>query len=730
MVDQTIEIKLVLRDELSRQLAPVTQALRELQATRINAPVIGMQRLGAASQVLHREFSSLARLTFGGLIGGGVVAGIYNTVKAIGDLARENLALRYSAEGLGVHPEFLEQMQDGLQALGMSAEQASSSVSSAINTLREAEVKGTKSGLFGALEKGAHGSGLRLWREIREQMAGPEGAEGAFKFLITRMRDMNPSGQRGLMKHLGLSSLAFKDLQEVLPQLNKRIQLSREESVKLQVANTNFGINMGNVGRILGSAVMPGLAKITKAFSDYLQTEAGKKFAAELKEWSTSVGDAIDKWVREGGLQKEIDGIKQAVQDVKDAMAGADVVIQRIGTEWEDLINGLTETGFVDWLKDVATWLGIIGPDLDEGKVTLLERAAAALKDIMASKRTRQDELEAGDWQLFREDWERSLMPPGTAPTPRFVPQGVPRATPQSGEGQPKSEQERRADLAHEKNERDALTRELRDATYAMAKFNDYTAPGGPEGSADGRSGYGAGLPLAPSFDISSVLGPAGGGKKNRPWPTLPSSATSLSAIPGSVRPAQSSGYGFASWYGNRPDLGFRDDEDKGRKGVSEREQGIALGPRETLGQHHYLTDPHTGLTHVTKQTDTGPNIRTQKLVDIHASQLERMGYSAQTFPSGRGIWGVAPTNFEKPELWAGRSGSFDEEGMSGITRAQAREASGGGTINGSATVDIDVSGLGGGESRSDSLFKPSPLGGAVQMQNAQHVPNNQLSFQ
>ena len=82
------------------------------------------------------------------------------------------------------------------------------------------------------------------------------------------------------------------------------------------------------------------------------------------------------------------------------------------------------------------------------------------------------------------------------------------------------------------------------------------------------------------------------------------------------------------------------------------------------------------------------------------------------------------------PQPWSRHGGSgMDAAGFSSITRAQTGE-SGGGSINGSATVDIDVSGLGGGESRSDSLFKPSPLGGAVQMQNAQHVPNNLQSFQ
>ena len=718
MADQTIAIRLILRDELSRPLADIQRQIDRLAGANLGLGRNQFVQFGGAVRAAHRELSTLARLSVGGLIGGGVVASIVGVSKALGDMARQGLQLRYQAEALRVSPQFLERMTDGLTALGESASEASSSVKNAIEAFREAEVKGTESALFKRLEKGVRGTGVVLWRQLREQLRGPDGAEGAFRWLVERMRTMHPTGQRALMQQLGLSSLAFKDLQEVLPQLHKRLQLPREEMLRLNIANTNFEIAMGNIGRQLGAAVMPGLAKVTKALSDWLQTNDGKEFAKQVKEWSDSLGSAVAKWIKEGGLKKEVDALKQVVKDIKEAFAGADEVIKAIGEEWTDLVNGLAETGFVQWLHDVAEALGLINKDDLEGKVTLLQWAADLIDKLLFNQRTRGDEIIQGPQTV--------PVPPNLAIPPRFVPQGVPKPQPQSGEGQPKTEQERRADMQEEKNQRELLKNEFALLTDELKQINQYIPIGGPQGTADGSSGYGAGVSgadLVPGLR-DYILGPAGGGPKNRPLPQLPFLATALSRLAGTPRPAQTSGLGFASWYGNRPDLGFVDREDRGRQGVSERDQGIALGTTAGLGNYHYLSDPHTGLTHVVKQTDTGPNIRTQKLLDIHASQLARMGYTAKSFPSGRGLWGVQPTGFEKWD--PGRGGAMDE-GESNLLRQLAPQSS---RVSGNATVDIDVGGLSEPARDPSSLFRPQPLEGSVQMQNATHAYHNPLSYQ
>lgn len=729
MANQTIDIKLVVSEEVSKQLAPLAAEIKSFHSaisSGADRSGAAMQKFGGAVRLVHREFSTLTRLTLGGLVGGGVVAGIVAASKALGDMGRQAQQLHYQAQALGTTPAFLEQMSDGLLALGVDAETAKRDVQGVMSTLRDAETYGTKSQLFQALEKGVYGSGKQLWREIQQQMAGPEGAEGAFKFLISRIDQMKPSGQRAMLKALNLSSLAFRDLKEVLPQLHKRIQLSREETQRLAVANANFEISAGNIGRILGSAVMPGLEKVTTAFAKFLQTENGKKFAEQLRTWSDSLGTAIADWIKDegpDGLNANIQALKKEVGELKTIFLAADKVIKGIGG-WKWILVGLVASAFIPWLWGVHRVLGAL---LAYPGVTLLLTALAGAawmlnKDFGAEvtdPETRKRMAPGGDlekapttyYEFFKQFMQDVLKGNidllGHGATPQ----------PQSGTGLPKSDQERRADIEGENRERMALLNEIKDATASVAHVNDWFGIGGPEGSNDGGSGF--------QFDTSSILGPAGGGKSNRPWPTLPAHATPLSRIPGTDRPAQTSGQGFASFYGNRPDLGFVDTGDKGRKGVSERDQGIALGSAATLGDYHYLTDPHTGLTHVAQQTDTGPNIRTQALTDIHASQLNRMGYTKDTFPNKRGIWDVQPAfpSFKK------ESSGLDYRSNYGSSLAGALASESGGR-GGSATVDIDVGGLGQSERDPSELFKPQPLDGAIQMQNATHQANNSLSFQ
>jgi hypothetical protein len=406
---------------------------------------------------------------------------------------------------------------------------------------------------------------------------------------------------------------------------------------------------------------------------------------------------------------------------LKKSFEGANPVVEAMGG-WAPSLKALVAIGLALWLAQVAGSLAALGrfrwlfPYLGvllylADKLGEKERDAVPGMDLEFNPfgkpggKTIWDRLRERGGGSIWEGLKDSFKLPWEPDSSKGGAPGVPGATPQSGQG--KTEQEQKADQAQERYARRELTDEFKDLRYSVAKLNDYLLVGGPEGSADGSSGF--------QFDTTSVLGPAGGGKKNRPWPVLPASATPLSQMWSNVkglfgnRPVQSSGTGFASWYGNRPDLGFVDPEDKGRKGVREQDQGIALGLLSTLGQYHYLTDPHTGLTHVVRQTDTGPNIRTQALLDIHASQLNRMGYTKATFPNKTGLWNVAPAGFGQKgqeAAWAGRGGGMDE---SDFTTPALREAMGLGGTTSQANIDIDVSSLAKG-TRSDNLFRPTQV--------------------
>lgn len=720
MADQKIEIKLVIAEEVSRQLAPLAAEVKAFHANtaqgaeRVHA---SMTRLGGVVRVVHREFSTLSRLTLGGLVGGGVVAGIVAASKALGDMARQGQQLRYQAEALGTTPAFLETMSDGLLALGVDASTAAHDVQSVIGTLRDAETHGNKSSLFKALEHGVGGSGLRLWREIRQQMAGPEGAEGAFKFLISRMQNMAPTGQRAMLKALGISSLAFKDLKEVLPQLHKRMQLPREETQRLAVANANWQIEMGNVGRMLGKEVMPGLEKIMTALSAYLRTENGKKFAKEIGEWASKIGDAVAAWISQGGLQKSMEALGAAVTFLTTAFGEANEVIVGIGTAWKEMIDDLVATDFVQWLKDVAEALDL----LDIG---LLDKAGELMKNLFGSGKTQGGGEGSPDVWRLDPNGNRipakppDVIPPSLAPQPRFVPQGVPRPDPTSGEGKQKSEQERRADIEIENRERTALLTEMKELTASVGQVVDYFQIGGPEGSADGRSGFGAGVTVPNDLSPGAFQTMFGGGSFGGHYQTVVDTAQKH-GIPPSL---MASIFGVETGYGKSNAVrSFNNPAGLMGGGFMNR----TFQKFESLGE---------GI-------DAAGRVQ-KRIYEGGGRAIAGMGaIYAPTGKGGRPV-GNDPNNTNR--LWPGLVGGiqskltdrgYDPGGLqdaepSPIIRSLAAEGGGGGGMGGSATVDIDVGGLGKPARNPAELFKPQPLDGAIQMQNVTHQQHNPLSFQ
>ena len=169
-----------------------------------------------------------------------------------------------------------------------------------------------------------------------------------------------------------------------------------------------------------------------------------------------------------------------------------------MGLSWPGVMKALVATGFALWLTSVAAQLALIARI--PGVVAILTALGAAawfsIRTWPTRSRIRMSVGKAKNPERRRagaHSFGNSLTTSRTATSTSSARAIRTSRNHRAARARPRSQAERRADLAHEKGERDALTRELRDATYAMAKFNDYTAPGGPEGSSDGRSGYGAG---------------------------------------------------------------------------------------------------------------------------------------------------------------------------------------------------------------------------------------------
>jgi hypothetical protein len=159
-------------------------------------------------------------------------------------------------------------------------------------------------------------------------------------------------------------------------------------------------------------------------------------------------------------------------------------------------------------------------------------------------------------------------------------------------------------------------------------------------------------------------------------YPILSAAATPLAPqFPGEATySGVSRGRGVASWFGMDPRFQTQVDPSdpfgSNALRVPERFQGISLSTGksgelgtsgQTLGQQHYVYDPNTGLTYVKQQTDVGPGVRTQKLVDVSAAMAARIetasgatGYTKKTFEEMQGKvergeiapWEVSPTGF------------------------------------------------------------------------------------
>jgi hypothetical protein len=719
MADQKIEIKLVIAEEVSRQLAPLAAEIKAFHtaaasgAERVHG---SMNRLGGVVRVVHREFSTLARLTLGGIVGGGVVAGIVATSKALGDMARQGMQLRYQAEALGTTPQFLERMSDGLLALGVDAATAARDVQSVMGTLRDAETHGTKSSLFKALEHGVGGSGIRLWNQIKQQMAGPEGAEGAFKWLIGRMQNMAPTGQRAMLKALGISSLAFKDLKEVLPQLHKRIQLLPGEMQSLAVANANWQIEIGNVGRILGSALMPAIEKITTSFSKYLQSDAGKKFTKEISEWAGKIGDAVAGWISDkgpDGLDANLKSLKTAIGSLQEGFNAADKVIKDMGGSWTGVFTALVATGFVVWLGSLLMALRAIAPFAKTLSVLVAAYYAAKWFKEWSGGNEREKVLEKGprleDIPGLTPEQRENLS---RGPKRYYFPGGDrARPQPQSGEGAPKTDQERRADIENENRERTALLTEMKSLGDEVGHVVDYFGIGGPEGSADGRSGFGAGV--GGGFDIpdaniilsGSRSRPSASGGASWSMPSMPTDPRRLQRALERIAPGSDE-----EWELRKERVLKSLDPSMAGTAPSQWQGGTLPGPDELKRTERELESRRREYEKDPYYDNPG-----------HMQERRDLLYNQGTF----GQYGTPgmPINF--------RGGTTNLFGGDTVIRSLAAEGGGGGgAMNGSATVDIDVGGLGRPARNPDELFKPQPLDGAIQMQNVTHQPNNRLSFQ
>ena len=178
MADQNIQIRLIVKDEMSKQLGDIAAAARKLeQSVNLVGGVGHVNRMtGAIERLRHsfgdrlrREFSSTLSLLGGGIIGGGIVAGLAAATRSISEFARSNVQLHYQARGLEVHTATIHKYANALKVMGQDEGQAVASITSATAKLRDLQRYGGASELGKFLKEGL--GGKELMRELQQAMS-------------------------------------------------------------------------------------------------------------------------------------------------------------------------------------------------------------------------------------------------------------------------------------------------------------------------------------------------------------------------------------------------------------------------------------------------------------------------------------------------------------------------------------------------------------------------------
>jgi hypothetical protein len=727
MPDQTVEIKLVLRDELSKQLAPIVAQVRQLnQAIDTTRPQQHMERFGGAVQGVRRELSALSQITFGGLIGGGIVAGLMATAKALGDMANRGLQLRYSADALGVTTGMLNQFSDAMMGLGKSREAGQASIEAATKSLRELQIEGGQSKLFTELERAGGETGQRLAQELAKEIAGPRGLQGGLEYAMRRMAGMRQESAAKFAEILGLGPgfgrEAARDYLQVLGQLPKRLELSHQQQLELAKANASLGISWDNIKTTLAGSLLPIFAQLTHTLDQFLQSKAGQEFTKQLESWGREMNAALKEWLEGGGLTRLTETLGTAVGTLRQGFEAADKVVTAMGTDWGHVLGALGIAVFASQLAGIASSLrligGIPGIALILGSLALItkpkiEDIKDPAKRAQAEKDVAGGAAQPGDpwalWNILKDllkgniDWKSMLREDPLLPFP--------------GSGQSKTPSEKRADDAAKKNAQQRITEEFRDLDYELQKLNQYLAPGGPEGSA-GSSGFQ--LPPYQQKDFTFYYPGASGAK-------------------GMEGPFETARAGLDKQFTPKTLDDFR---------LGLTPAVTVAGPASKLGQSINLGDieyrsPIDGKVYQVPNvpgyvhdrggafTEDKPNKRDIAVGDFRGlnpvTGLPFNDATAEAFSRGNKQFaaGTFPT-----------ASGYDEAGFTGegvvgtdpITSHLATRDSQ--SVNGTATVDIDVGGMTQAMRNPNDLFKPQPLGGSVQMQNVTRPDNNPMSFQ
>jgi hypothetical protein len=314
-----------------------------------------VQHLG---NIVRREFGSLLRLTgAGGLLGGGLVAGLAQTSQALGGLARSSLQTSYTAEALGLTGERLNRLTARGMALGQTQKEAETNVKAVLDHLHNMRTYGTNSSEWQELLKGRGGAQL-----ARELMAAFEKSpEAALEYLAGRRSTMKElSGSRSLDQIFSLP-LGFKDQFKIQQsELGEIFQLSEPEARRFAVSMAQLNISFQNIKLQAAQAFMPMFERMASGFATFLQGPGGK-IAKEFGDWLKNLDIPWDKIAT--GIVKILNALANFFKGMGEFIKEMDPIVKQMDG-WKVIIGGLAvvlgTAGLAGWLGSVSAGLGLI----------------------------------------------------------------------------------------------------------------------------------------------------------------------------------------------------------------------------------------------------------------------------------------------------------------------------------------------------------------------------------
>jgi hypothetical protein len=364
VAEDTVQLRLTIRDEVSRSLNEMSRALRQFdQSVNFTNTQNQLRSVTLLAERFGREIGTVFRMMGAASIlsSGGIVASLGLMATGLRNFAREGLQLHYTARDIGMTAGQLSTLAGGLQAAGDSAQDAISSIADVAKAIEDARRLGSVgSPLIQELLRTP--GGIQFWNDLSRELES-KGTPAAMQFLAERINRLQSEGRfeaaRRLRELFGASP-AFAEGVKLMGQIRERIAPDDKKAQAFLLAWTNLDISVGNVATRIGAAFLPAFERLFNQLDQFLQTKEGEQFLQRIEGWGTRLEEEAQRFARGEGTLRDIwNQLKESVAGLTSAFKQADEVVQAMGG-WGKVLAILVAIRVGAWLGTIVIALGQI----------------------------------------------------------------------------------------------------------------------------------------------------------------------------------------------------------------------------------------------------------------------------------------------------------------------------------------------------------------------------------